>query len=213
STNTVGGRCEECQGNGFLSVPMHFLPDVQVKCPTCQGKRFKQEILQIKYNDFNIFDILSMDITQAKLAFATNKKIFDKLVILEEIGLGYLILGQTTSTLSGGEAQRVKLAKELINQSESKRLYLFDEPTTGLHQHDVQKVVSILKKLVDKGNSVFVIEHNLNVIAQSDFIIDMGLGGGKSGGSIIVQGTPKEISESDESVTGNILKKLVYGEG
>ena len=209
STNTIGGRCEECQGNGFLSISMHFLPDVEMVCPTCQGKRYKDDILKVKYNGYNISDILSMDINQVKDVFRKEQKIFAKLSILDEIGLGYLILGQTTTTLSGGEAQRVKLAKELMNREKNNRLYLFDEPTTGLHQHDVLRVINILRKLVDQGNSVFVIEHNLSVIAQSDFLVDMGIQGGSKGGQVIATGCPKEVLKSKNSITASVLRNIL----
>lgn len=208
STNTVGGRCEECQGNGFVLVPMHFLPDVQITCPVCNGKRYKEDILKVLYNGYSIADILEMDIKQALDVFCKHQKLMNKLSILQEIGLGYLLLGQTTSSLSGGECQRVKLAKELMNQQIGNRLYLFDEPTTGLHLHDVLKVIKILRKLVEQGNSVIVIEHNLSVIAQSDYLIDMGLGGGNAGGQIICVGTPKEVENCKDSHTGRILKKV-----
>jgi excinuclease ABC subunit A len=208
STNTVGGRCEDCQGQGFISIPMHFLPDVEMTCPVCQGKRYKQNVLKVEYQGNSISDILSMDIKQAKEVFRGNKKIFNKLSILDEIGLGYLILGQTTATLSGGEAQRVKLAKELMNQEKSNHLYLFDEPTTGLHQHDVFKVISILRKLVSQGNSVVVIEHNLSIISQADFILDMGIKGGYQGGQVIASGTPEEVLRSKNSITASVLRGI-----
>lgn len=208
STNTIGGRCEECQGQGYLSIQMHFLPNVEVVCPICQGKRYQSHILDIKYQRHNIADVLAMTISQAKEVFKKHQKIYNSLSILDEIGLGYLILGQPTSTLSGGEAQRIKLAKELMRQEESNRLYLFDEPTTGLHQYDVLKVIKILHKLIKQGNSVIVIEHNLSVICQSDYLIDMGLRGGKLGGEIIVSGRISEIIQSKQSVTGSVLRKL-----
>lgn len=208
STNTVGGRCEECQGSGLLSVSMHFLPDVEITCPTCQGKRYQEDILKVKYNGYSISNILSMNISQVKDVFHNIQKIYEKLSILEEIGLGYLILGQTTATLSGGEAQRVKLAKELMNRDKNNRLYLFDEPTVGLHQHDVLRVIKILRKLVNHGNSVIVIEHNLSVILQSDFLLDMGIKGGNKGGEVIAIGSLKKVLKSKNSITASILRNI-----
>lgn len=193
STNTVGGRCEECQGNGMLAVPMHFLPDVLIVCPKCQGKRFTKEILEVTYRGYHISDILYMDIDRAIQVFSNNPIILFKLNVLQEVGLGYLLIGQATSTLSGGEAQRLKLAKELMKQGKSNKLYLFDEPTTGLHPHDILKVIKIFERLVEQGNSVIVIEHNLNVISRADYIIQMGPEGGKAGGYIIAKGTPLSI--------------------
>lgn len=205
STNTAGGRCEECQGSGTLSIPMHFLPDVDVTCHVCHGKRYKTEILEVKYKDHSISDVLSMDITAAAELFNGCDKVTAKLEILLEIGLGYLMVGQSTATLSGGEAQRLKLAKELMKPDKGNNLYLFDEPTTGLHPHDVLRLTKIFRRLVSQGNSVIAIEHNLNVIAQSDYVIDMGPGGGKDGGTVTACGTPADLLQNTCSITGKSL--------
>lgn len=208
SFNTPGGRCEKCQGAGEINVSMHFLPDVQVECPVCHGKRFQKRILDIKFNDVNISDVLRMSIDEALEVFQSVKSIASKLSVLKEVGLGYLGLGQPATTLSGGEAQRIKLAKELSKKGKGHVLYLLDEPTTGLHPLDVIQLVKLLRKLIQQGNSIIVVEHNLDVIKQSDWIIDIGPNGGSEGGKIVAQGTVKDIIQCESSKTGQILKKL-----
>lgn len=205
SFNVPGGRCEKCQGAGLLSIPMHFLPDVQVKCPSCQGKRFKKKILEIKYHGYSISDVLNLSIDEACEVFKNEKAIADKLKLMQEVGLGYLQLGQPATTLSGGEAQRIKLAKELAKKGNGHVLYLLDEPTTGLHPSDVEKLVSVLQKLVNQGNTVIAIEHNVQVIASSDYVIDFGPEGGDAGGEIIAYGTPLELTKVKESKTGRAI--------
>ena len=206
SFNVPGGRCEACQGAGANLIEMHFLPPVLVECDICKGQRFNRETLQIKYKGKNIADILNMTIDEAKVIFSGNHYITDKLATLQAVGLGYLALGQSATTLSGGEAQRVKIAKEL-NQKMSKRtLYLLDEPSTGLHYYDIEMLIKILNKLTDKGNTVLIIEHNLHILKTMDYIIDLGPGGGQEGGKIISQGTPEEIASDPSSITGKYLK-------
>lgn len=205
SFNTPGGRCESCEGSGVIKVPMHFMPDIEVTCHECQGKRYKDYILEITYNSKNISDILAMSIDEAYEVFRNEKLIADKLEILIQVGLGYLSLGQSASTLSGGEAQRLKLAKQLAQPSSGDTLYLLDEPTTGLHPHDVERLISILNEIVNRGNSVVAIEHNVDFIRASDWVIDMGPGGGMNGGEIIAEGPPELIRASSESITGRYL--------
>lgn len=209
SFNTAGGRCEKCQGAGYLSVPMHFLPDVEVICPECEGKRFQDGILQVYYHNHNISDVLNLSIEEAAILFKDNKKIYEKLSVLLDVGLGYLGLGQPATTLSGGEAQRIKLAKELGKQGNGHILYLLDEPTTGLHPHDTKKIMRLFQQLVDSGNSVILIEHNLDVIIESDWIIDIGPDGGDMGGEIIAKGTPETIALAPNSFTGLCLTKRI----
>ncbi|MDF2513748.1 MAG: excinuclease subunit [Herbinix sp.] len=209
SFNVPGGRCEKCEGNGELSISMHFLPDVLVKCPVCHGKRFQKQILEVKYKGFSISDVLQMTITDAVKVFCDVQPILDRLSVLEKVGLGYLSLGQSATTLSGGEAQRIKLAKELGKRTGGHTLYLLDEPTTGLHPHDVKKLIALLNELVDQGNTVITVEHNLDVIAISDWIIDFGPEGGNAGGEIIVQGTPEVVAEDIRSKTGVFLKEML----
>lgn len=205
SFNTPGGRCEQCEGSGVIKVSMHFMPDIEVSCHECLGKRYKDNILEIKYKSHNISDILMMSIDEAYNVFKRERQIADKIEILKEVGLGYLSLGQSASTLSGGEAQRVKLAKELAKPSTVDSLYLLDEPTTGLHPHDVERLIYMLKRMVAQGNSVVVIEHNVDFIRSSDWVIDMGLGGGLNGGEIVAEGPPETIKNSIDSVTGKFL--------
>lgn len=209
SFNVPGGRCEKCQGAGVLSIPMHFLPDVQVKCPSCHGKRFKKAILEVKYQGYSISDVLNMSIDEAYEVFKKETLIADKLKLMKEVGLGYLQLGQPATTLSGGEAQRIKLAKELTKKGNGHVLYLLDEPTTGLHPSDVEKLVIVLQKLVDQGNTVIVIEHNVQVIASSDYVIDFGPEGGDAGGEIIACGTPIELTRVEKSITGKAILELM----
>ncbi len=208
SYNVDGGRCEKCQGTGRLSIAMHFLPDVEVICPVCHGKRYKKPVLGIKYKGHTISDVLELSIDEALELFKTEKNIATKLELLQDVGLGYLGLGQSTSTLSGGEAQRLKLAKELSTSTGGRTLYLLDEPTTGLHPHDASRLVSILDRLVKQGNSVVVIEHNAEIILESDWVIELGPEGGSDGGRIIAEGTPEEIIKAPGSHTGKVLADL-----
>lgn len=209
SFNVPGGRCEKCSGDGFIKIEMHFLPDVYVACDNCDGKRYNRETLEIKYRDKNIADILEMNVDEALVFFEAKPKIIEKLSILKDVGLGYIKLGQMSTTLSGGEAQRVKLATYLQKKPTGKTLYVLDEPTTGLHTHDVKKLISILNRMVDTGSSVVVIEHNLDVIKSSDHIIDLGPDGGIKGGRVIASGTPEQVSKSELSYTGEFLRKVL----
>jgi len=209
SFNVPGGRCEACRGNGVKQIEMHFLPDVFVTCEICKGKRFNNETLQIKYKGKNIDDVLNMDVQEALKFFENIPSLRRKLQILSDVGLGYIKLGQPSPTLSGGEAQRVKLGRELSKTSTGKTLYILDEPTTGLHFHDIKKLIAVLNRLVDKGNTVVVIEHNLDVIKCADYIIDLGPEGGDEGGRIVTTGTPKEVVLNKKSYTGQFLRKVV----
>lgn len=209
SFNVKGGRCEACKGDGILKIEMHFLPDVYVPCEVCKGKRYNRETLEVKYKDKNIFDVLDMSIAEALEFFKNIPSIKRQLDTLNEVGLDYIKLGQPSTQLSGGEAQRVKLAAELSKRSTGKTLYILDEPTTGLHFADVDKLVSVLDKLVDAGNTVVVIEHNLDVIKRGDYIIDLGPEGGIRGGNIVATGTPEEICKCKKSYTGRFLKKML----
>ncbi len=208
SYNVPGGRCEKCQGTGKLSVSMHFLPDVEVICPVCHGKRYQKPVLNIKFRGLSISDILELSVDEALELFVGEASIRSKLQVLQDVGLGYLSLGQSAATLSGGEAQRLKLAKELSRNSTGKALYLFDEPTTGLHPHDAGRLINVFDRLVSLGNSVIVIEHNVEVILASDWVIDLGPEGGNQGGKIVAQGTPEEIMNNTSSVTGKVLCSL-----
>ena len=209
SFNVKGGRCEACKGDGILKIEMHFLPDVYVPCEVCKGKRYNRETLEVKYKDKNIFDVLDMSVAEALEFFKNIPSIKRQLDTLNEVGLDYIKLGQPSTQLSGGEAQRVKLAAELSKRSTGKTLYILDEPTTGLHFADVDKLVSVLDKLVDAGNTVVVIEHNLDVIKRGDYIIDLGPEGGIRGGNIVATGTPEEICKCKRSYTGRFLKKML----
>lgn len=209
SFNVKGGRCEKCQGAGVLTINMNFLPEVQVRCPVCHGKRFRREVLAVKYKDKSIADVLNMTIDEAIDLFKDEKIIYDRLLLLEEVGLGYLKLGQPANTLSGGEAQRLKLAKELGKRGKGHTLYLLDEPTTGLHPQDVLKLTSLLERLVDAGNTVVVIEHNLDVIGRVDWIIDFGPEGGNGGGKIVAKGNIKQVLDNKQSMTVKQLIKTV----
>jgi excinuclease ABC subunit A len=204
-----GGRCEACQGAGYNLIEMHFLPPVLVKCDVCQGKRFNRETLQVKYKGKNISDILNMSIDEALEFFNDIYTIKDKLKILKDVGLGYLTLGQPATTLSGGEAQRIKIARELNTFSKQKTLYLLDEPSVGLHYHDIKILIDLLNRLVDKGNTVVVIEHNMHIIKCADYIIDLGPEGGDKGGEVIACGTPEEIIKNEKSYTGKFLKRYL----
>ncbi len=209
SFNIKGGRCETCHGDGTLTIEMHFLPDVYVTCDVCKGKRYNKETLEIKYKGKTISDILDMTVDEGCEFFENYRSIRDKLRTLKEVGLGYIKIGQSSLTLSGGEAQRVKLATELSKRSTGNTLYILDEPTTGLHADDVDKLIKVLKRLVDAGNTVVVIEHNLDLIKTADYIIDMGPEGGENGGTVIAKGTPEEVSETKGSYTGEFLKKAL----
>ncbi len=209
SFNVKGGRCESCSGDGVIKIEMHFLPDVYVACDTCKGKRYNKETLEITYKDKSIADVLDMTVDEAAEFFDHIPSIKDKCALLKKVGLGYISLGQSAVTLSGGEAQRIKLSKELSRKSTGKTLYILDEPTTGLHFADVQKLLEVLHALVEQGNTVVVIEHNLDVIKTADFIIDMGPEGGDGGGEVVATGTPEEVAECEKSYTGKYLKKIL----
>lgn len=209
SFNVKGGRCEACCGDGVLKIEMHFLPDVYVECDTCHGKRYNRETLEIKYKDKSIADVLDMTIDEAADFFQNIPALHDKCALLQRVGLGYISLGQSAVTLSGGEAQRIKLSKELSRRSTGKTLYILDEPTTGLHFADIQKLLEVLHALVDQGNTVVVIEHNLDVIKTADYIIDMGPEGGDGGGRVVATGTPEQVAENPGSYTGKYLKRLL----
>jgi len=209
SFNTKGGRCEVCQGNGTIAVEMHFLPTVYVKCDVCNGKRFEKETLEVKYKSKNIYEVLKMTVEEANSFFKDIPAISDRMKTLVEVGLGYLELGQSATTLSGGEAQRVKIASELFRPHLQKTIYLLDEPTVGLHYEDVKKLIEILQKLVDKGNTVILIEHNLDIIKTADYVIDIGPEGGDDGGKIVAKGTPEDIANNSKSHTGKYLKRVL----
>lgn len=209
SFNVTGGRCEACQGNGEIAVEMHFLPTVYVQCDVCQGKRFMKETLEVRFKNKNVFEVLEMTIEEAEKFFYDIPSIHDRLSTLMQVGLGYLKLGQSATTLSGGEAQRVKISSELYRPHTERTIYLLDEPTVGLHFEDVRKLIDILNKLVDKGNSVVLIEHNLDVIKCADWVIDIGPEGGIGGGKIISQGSPEHVAQSEVSHTGRFLKKVL----
>ncbi|MDZ7318411.1 MAG: ATP-binding cassette domain-containing protein, partial [candidate division KSB1 bacterium] len=209
SFNVKGGRCEACQGDGIIKIEMHFLPDIYVTCEECKGKRYNRETLEIKYRGKSIADVLDMSVTQALEFFDKIPRIKRKLKTLEDVGLGYIKLGQQATTLSGGEAQRVKLATELSRISTGRTIYLLDEPTTGLHFEDINMLLKVLNRLVEKGNSVIVIEHNLDVIKTADYIIDLGPEGGDDGGRIVATGTPEEVAANPHSYTGQFLKEVL----
>ena len=208
SFNVKGGRCESCRGDGVLKIEMHFLPDVYVPCEICKGKRYNRETLEVKYKGKSIADILQMNIEEAVEFFKAIPKIHRKLETLLEVGLGYIRMGQPATTLSGGEAQRVKLASELSKRSTGSTLYILDEPTTGLHFEDVRRLLAVLHRLVDQGNTVLVIEHNLDVIKTADWVIDLGPEGGNGGGEIIATGTPEALATNNRSHTGRFLKDI-----
>jgi len=209
SFNVKGGRCEACKGDGMLKIEMVFLPDVYVPCEICKGKRYNRETLEVKYKGKNISDVLNMTIEHACEFFQPIPKIFRKLTTLQEVGLGYIRMGQPATTLSGGEAQRIKLAAELSKRSTGRTIYILDEPTTGLHFEDVRRLLGVLHKLVDQGNTVLVIEHNLDVIKTADWVIDMGPEGGHKGGEVIAQGPPEAIAATANSYTGAFLRPLL----
>jgi excinuclease ABC subunit A len=209
SFNVKGGRCEACQGDGLIKIEMHFLPDVFVTCDTCKGKRYNRETLEVKFREKSIADVLDMTVDEAKIFFSAVPKIHDRLSILQKVGLGYIHLGQQATTLSGGEAQRIKLSKELAKRPTGRTLYILDEPTTGLHFEDIRKLLEVLHALVDTGNTVIVIEHNLEVIKTADHVIDLGPEGGDGGGRIVATGTPEAIAANPESHTGRFLSPLL----
>ena len=209
SFNVKGGRCEACGGDGINKIEMYFLPDVYVPCEVCKSKRYNRETLEVKYKDKNIHDVLEMRVEEAVEFFEKIPSIHNKIKTLNDVGLGYIKLGQPATTLSGGEAQRVKLATELSKRSTGKTLYILDEPTTGLHMYDVDKLITILQRLVSKGNTVIVIEHNIDIIKVADYCIDLGPEGGSGGGQIIAAGTPEEVAKVKKSYTGHFLRKVL----
>ncbi len=206
SFNVKGGRCETCQGAGMKIIEMNFLPDVQVPCETCNGKRYNRETLEVRYRGKSISDVLDMSIDEAVTFFENIPSIYRKIKTLQDVGLGYITLGQSSTTLSGGEAQRVKLATELSKKDTGKTFYILDEPTTGLHFEDVNVLLGVINRLVDRGNTVLIIEHNLDVIKAADWVIDMGPEGGKNGGKVLFQGTPEDLIKQKNSETGRFLK-------
>jgi len=209
SFNIRGGRCETCKGDGTIKIEMHFLPDVYVPCETCGGKRYNRETLEVRFKGKSIADVLEMSVEEALRFFAKIPKLRRRLQTLHDVGLDYIKLGQPATTLSGGEAQRVKLAKELGKIATGRTLYILDEPTTGLHFADIEKLLEVLQRLVDAGNTVLVIEHNLDVIKQSDWIVDLGPEGGEAGGEVIATGTPEQVAEVEESATGQYLRAIL----
>ena len=209
SFNVRGGRCEACQGDGLVKIEMHFLPDIYVPCEVCKGKRYNRETLEVQYKGKNIYEVLDMTVDEAVPFFENLPRIARKIQTLQEVGLGYIRLGQASTTLSGGEAQRVKLATELSKRSTGKTIYILDEPTTGLHTDDVRRLIEVLQRLVDAGNTMVVIEHNLDVIKTADYIIDLGPEGGSGGGEIVAAGTPEDVAQCDRSYTGRYLKKVL----
>lgn len=210
SFNVKGGRCETCQGGGMRVIEMNFLPDVHVPCESCFGKRFNRETLEIRYRGKSIADVLEMTINQACDFFEPLPKIYHKLKTLKEVGLGYIALGQSSTTLSGGEAQRIKLGTELAKKDTGQTLYILDEPTTGLHFEDIRVLMEVLNRLVDRGNTVLIIEHNLDVIKQVDHIIDLGPEGGKNGGQIVGIGSPEKFCKLENNFTATYLRKELY---
>ncbi|MBR5515263.1 MAG: excinuclease ABC subunit UvrA, partial [Clostridia bacterium] len=209
SFNLKGGRCEACEGDGVKKIEMHFLPDVYVTCDVCKGQRYNRDTLEVKYKGKSIYDVLDMSVEEALEFFSSLPKIKRKLQTLFDVGLGYIKLGQSSTQLSGGEAQRVKLATELSKRSTGRTIYILDEPTTGLHAADVKKLIEVLQRLVDTGNTVVVIEHNLDMIKTADYIIDLGPEGGDKGGTIVATGTPEEVAKCEKSYTGQYLKKML----
>jgi excinuclease ABC subunit A len=209
SFNVKGGRCEACNGDGIIKIEMHFLPDVYVPCEVCDGKRYNRETLEVRYKGKNIYDILNMTVEEAVKFFENVPTISRKISTLNDVGLSYVRLGQPSTELSGGEAQRIKLATELSKRGTGKTIYILDEPTTGLHFADVHKLIEILRKLSEGGNTVIVIEHNLEVIKTADYIVDIGPEGGDKGGTVLVQGTPEEVALCPTSYTGHYIKKYL----
>jgi excinuclease ABC subunit A len=213
SFNVAGGRCETCQGDGTVTVEMQFLADVELICEECRGTRFKSSVLEVRYHGKNIHEVLGLTVREALVFFGSVPKIVSKLKVLNEIGLGYLRLGQSATTLSGGEAQRVKLAAHLATKNKAQTLYIFDEPTTGLHFDDINKLLTAFRALIDNGGSLIVIEHNLDVIKTADYIIDLGPEGGTKGGEIVATGTPEAIMKVEKSHTGQFLRRVMHANG
>jgi excinuclease ABC subunit A len=211
SFNIPGGRCEACEGDGTVTVEMRFLADVELVCEECRGTRFKSSVLEVTYKEKNIHDVLQMTVREAIAFFAAHPKATARLRVLEEVGLGYLRLGQSGTTLSGGEAQRLKLAAHLTRQENSGILYIFDEPTTGLHFDDIQKLLTAFRKLIEGGASVLIIEHNLDVIKSADWVIDLGPEGGENGGRVVAAGTPEQVARNSQSHTGKFLARALEG--
>jgi excinuclease ABC subunit A len=209
SFNVPGGRCENCEGGGLIKIEMHFLPDVYVECEKCKGTRFNSETLEILYKKKNISEVLNMTVNRALEFFKHIPKIKRKLQTLRDVGLGYITLGQSATTLSGGEAQRIKLTKELSKRATGDTLYILDEPTTGLHFDDIKKLLEVLNRLIEKGNTVVIIEHNLDVIKTADYLIDLGPEGGEQGGQVIAKGTPEKVAKNKTSYTGKYLKQIL----
>jgi len=209
SFNVKGGRCEACEGDGLVRIEMHFLPDVYVPCEVCKGKRYNRETLEVRYKGKSIADVLDLTVSDALDFFSAQRRIAEKLELLNDVGLGYIHLGQSATTLSGGEAQRVKLATELAKRDSGRTLYILDEPTTGLHFEDVRLLLEVLHRLVDKGNSVVVIEHNLDVIKTADWVVDLGPEGGEEGGMIVAEGTPEQVAQVAASHTGRFLRRIL----
>ncbi|HEX9394468.1 MAG TPA: excinuclease ABC subunit UvrA, partial [Gemmatimonadales bacterium] len=212
SFNVKGGRCEACQGDGLVKVEMHFLPDVYVPCEVCKGRRYNRETLEVRYKGKSIADVLDLSVADALEFFEAQPRIRAKLELLNDVGLGYIHLGQSATTLSGGEAQRVKLATELAKRDTGRTFYILDEPTTGLHFEDVRLLLEVLHRLVDKGNTVVVIEHNLDVVKTADWVIDLGPEGGDAGGTVVAAGTPEQVARAKGSFTGQFLRKVLQGE-
>ena len=211
SFNVRGGRCEACAGDGLLKIEMHFLPDVYVPCEVCKGRRYNRETLEVRYKGKNIAEVLDMTVEEAAEFFRNLPKIRDRLQTILDVGLGYIRLGQSSTTLSGGEAQRIKLATELSKRSTGRTAYVLDEPTTGLHMADVDMLIRVLQRLTDAGNTVIVIEHNLDVIKSADYLIDLGPEGGDGGGQIVFAGTPEGCAEASGSYTGQFLRPMLSG--
>ena len=211
SFNVKGGRCETCEGEGFVKIEMQFLPDVYIVCDACRGKRYNRDTLEVEYRGKNIADVLGMTVTQAMEFFDAVPQIRNKLKVLYEVGLGYIRLGQAATTLSGGEAQRIKLSRELSKRDTGRTLYILDEPTTGLHFVDIDKLLFVLNELIERGNTVVVIEHNMDVIKCADYIIDLGPEGGDRGGLIVTKGAPEDVMADRKSYTGAFLKKYLNG--
>jgi excinuclease ABC subunit A len=209
SFNVKGGRCEACEGDGMIKVEMHFLPDVYVACDVCHGKRYNRETLEITWKGHTIADVLDMTVEDALELFQNVPTLARKLLTLEQVGLGYIKLGQSSTTISGGEAQRVKLSRELSKRDTGRTLYILDEPTTGLHFHDIEQLLDVLHQLVEHGNTVVVIEHNLDVIKTADWIVDLGPEGGGRGGEIVATGTPEQVARNPRSHTGRFLRRVL----
>ena len=210
SFNTAGGRCETCGGNGYKTIEMNFLPDVYVPCESCNGKRYNRETMEVRFKGKSIADVLNMTINQAVEFFENQTYILNKIKTLQDVGLGYIKLGQSSTTLSGGESQRVKLATELSKRDTGKTLYVLDEPTTGLHFEDIRVLLGVLNRLVNRGNTVIIIEHNMDVIKSADYIIDIGPEGGNGGGRVICTGSPQEVAANTESETGKFLAQELH---